>query len=177
MNAGNVLVIEDTEPAVKWLTLINQSLNKPHNAAYRGLKASPAITSSLFFPKPSLKKISKVFRTESRRRLKACNCPSDLERKNSKDLCFRCQQPNISEDDISSEEEDDGSNGLEITEIAAASVGNQMKYGLIAIKQMVGIFVTVWMRRELVQHVSHLRISCISRGIMGCLGNKVNFFC
>ncbi|XP_056168888.1 type I inositol polyphosphate 5-phosphatase 10 isoform X1 [Syzygium oleosum] len=172
LNAGNVLVIEDTEPAVKWLTLINQSLNKPHNAAYRGLKASPAITSSLFFPKPSLKKISKVFRTESRRRLKACNCPSDLERKNSKDLCFRCQQPNINEDDISSEEEDDGSNGFEITEIAAASVGNQMKYGLIAIKQMVGIFVTVWIRRELVQHVSHLRISCISRGIMGCLGNK-----
>ncbi|XP_030551047.1 type I inositol polyphosphate 5-phosphatase 10 isoform X2 [Rhodamnia argentea] len=172
LNAGNVLVIEDTEPAVKWLALINQSLNKPHNEAYKGLKASPAITSSVFFPKPSLKKISKPFRTESRRRLKACNCPSDLERKNSKDLCFRCQQPNVSEDDISSEEEDDVSNGFEITEISAASVGNQMKYGLIASKQMVGIFVTVWMRRELVQHVSHLRISCISRGIMGCLGNK-----
>lgn len=172
LNAGNVLVIEDTEPAVKWLTLINQSLNKPHNAAYRGLRASPTMTGSLFFPKPSLKKISKIFRTESRRRLKACNCPTDLERKNSKDICFRCQQPSIGEDDISSEEEDDGTNGFEMVDISASAVGNQMKYGLVAIKQMVGIFVTVWIRRELIQHVSHLRISCTSRGIMGCLGNK-----
>ncbi|KAK3430637.1 hypothetical protein EUGRSUZ_E02489 [Eucalyptus grandis] len=127
---------------------------------------------SLFFPKPSLKKISKIFRTESRRRLKACNCPTDLERKNSKDICFRCQQPSIGEDDISSEEEDDGTNGFEMVDISTAAVGNQMKYGLVAIKQMVGIFVTVWIRRELIQHVSHLRISCTSRGIMGCLGNK-----
>ncbi|KAK1295373.1 Type I inositol 1,4,5-trisphosphate 5-phosphatase CVP2 [Acorus calamus] len=40
---------------------------------------------------------------------------------------------------------------------------------------MVGIFVTIWVRRELVQHIGHLRISCVGRGIMGCLGNKTSF--
>jgi hypothetical protein len=38
---------------------------------------------------------------------------------------------------------------------------------------MVGIFVMVWAKKELVQHIGHLRTSCIGRGIMGYLGNKV----
>ncbi|VVA40699.1 PREDICTED: type [Prunus dulcis] len=82
LNAGNVLVLEDNEPAAKWLTLINQSLNKSLDGSSRS------------------------------------------------------------------------------------------KYSLITSKQMVGIFVTIWARKEHIQYVSHLRISCISRGIMGCLGNK-----
>lgn len=160
-----MLVIEDNEPAAKWLSLINKSLNKPHNVVSRR-------STTLFFAKPSLKKISKTFRTENGRRLKTCNCTTELERKNSKDFCFRCQQSNISEDDISSEEEEDGASGFDILD-NSITASNQMKYSLIASKQMVGIFVTIWVRKELVQHIGHLRICCISRGIMGCLGNKV----
>lgn len=168
LNAGNVLVLEDNEPAAKWLALINQSLNKPPNGSSR-LTAS--LGGSLFFSKPSLKKVSKSFRTEKKRRLKSCNCSYELERKHSKDFCFRCQQSNISEDDLSSEPDEDSSNGFDISEIST-STASQMKYSLIASKQMVGIFFTLWARKECVQYVSHLRISCISRGIMGCLGNK-----
>ncbi|KAL6289044.1 hypothetical protein ACE6H2_006554 [Prunus campanulata] len=167
LNAGNVLVLEDNEPAAKWLTLINQSLNKSPDGSSRS-KAS----GSRFSSKPSLKKVSKTFRTESKRRLKSCNCIFELERKHSKDFCFRCQQPNINEDDLSSELDEDGSNVFDISEISMASTINHLKYSLIASKQMVGIFVTIWARKEHIQYVSHLRISCISRGIMGCLGNK-----
>ncbi|XP_031374630.1 type I inositol polyphosphate 5-phosphatase 10 isoform X2 [Punica granatum] len=174
LNAGNVLVIEDNEPAAKWLALIDQSLNKPTNLSYRGWKPSTTLSGSLFFPKPSLKRMSKIFRVENGRRLKACNCTMDLERKNSKDFCFRCQQSYISEDDLSSEDEDDDeANSLEISDIPASfGANNHRRYSLVASKQMVGIFVCVWMRTELIQYVGHLRISCISRGIMGCLGNK-----
>ncbi|KAI4385793.1 hypothetical protein MLD38_003787 [Melastoma candidum] len=173
LNAGNVLVIEDTEPAVKWLALINQSLNKPVSLPRGSWSNHAPLSSSLFFPKPSLKRVSKIFRTETGRKLKSCNCsPEFLERKNSKDHCFRCQQRNISEDDLSSEEDDDGLSGYEISELANAGAANTRRYSLIASKQMVGIFVTVWMKTELVQHVAHLRISSVSRGIMGCLGNK-----
>ncbi|KAK9265805.1 hypothetical protein L1049_003411 [Liquidambar formosana] len=186
LNAGNVLVIEDNEPAAKWLALINQSLNKSSDVylfnrptypsgtkpeSMRGLKSTTTVGSSLFFQKPSLKTISNNFRTESRRKLKCCNCTSEPERKYCKESCFGCQQPSISEDEFSSEE-DDGPSGLLVTEISTPSSTNHMKYSLIASKQMVGIFVTVWVRKELVQHVGHLRITCISRGIMGCLGNK-----
>ncbi|KAL5802006.1 hypothetical protein ACOSQ3_033638 [Xanthoceras sorbifolium] len=172
LNAGNVLVIEDNEPAAKWLRLINQSLNKPHSLAARELKSAASFSGSLFFQKPSLRKISKTFRTENKRRLKTCNCTPELERKSSKEFCFRCQQSHISEDDFSSEEDEEGPGNFEMTDVSTSFCTSQMKYGLVASKQMVGIFVTIWMKKELVQHVGHLRISCISRGIMGCLGNK-----
>ncbi|KAE8037878.1 hypothetical protein FH972_010431 [Carpinus fangiana] len=172
LNAGNVLVIEDNEPAAKWLALINQSLNKSCDLASRGLRSSASLAGSLFFSKHSLKKVSKTFRAESRRRLKTCNCTPELERKQSKDLCFRYQQSHISEENFPLEEDDDVSNGFDTGEMSISSSTDQMNYSLIASKQMVGIFVTVWVRKELVQHVGHLRISCISRGIMGCLRNK-----
>ncbi|CAN1258583.1 Type I inositol polyphosphate 5-phosphatase 10 [Linum perenne] len=89
LNAGNVLGAEDSEPAAKWLALINLSLNKSYAVGSK-----------------------------------------------------------------------------------AALGTRQMRYSLIVGKQMVGIFLTVWMKKELVQHVGHLRVSYISRGIMGCLGNK-----
>ncbi|KAF4400036.1 hypothetical protein G4B88_021250 [Cannabis sativa] len=163
LNAGNVLVIEDNEPAAKWLSLVNQSLNKPSKVAPRRMNTG---SGALFFAKPSLRKISKNFRTESKRKLKSCNCTAEMERKHSMDFCCPLQQPNLSEVDFSSEEDDEDS----LTN--SFSNRNHMKYSLVASKQMVGIFVTIWMRTELVQYVSHLRICCISRGIMGCLGNK-----
>ncbi|KAF5201098.1 Type i inositol polyphosphate 5-phosphatase protein [Thalictrum thalictroides] len=194
LNAGNVLVIEDNQPAAKWLALINQALNKPpeqnrsscsstpsdYNVSFTSQASStgPLVSrdskpssSKLFFHKPSLKTISKNFRTEERRRLKTCNCVSDLERKNSKDSCFRCQQTYVSEEDSSSEE-DDGSNNFVGTNDASFTGANQMKYGLVASKQMVGIFFTIWAKSELVQHVGHMKVSCMGRGIMGYLGNK-----
>ncbi|XP_022956522.1 type I inositol polyphosphate 5-phosphatase 10-like isoform X1 [Cucurbita moschata] len=174
LNAGNVLVIEDNEPAARWLSLINQSLNNPINGCSRGPKPATGFSGSKFFPKPSLKSISKTFRTVSRRKLKSCNCtPLELERKRSKDFWFRCQPSHVSEDGISSEEdEEEDPSVFDISEISIPESGNEMKYGLIASKQMVGIFVTIWMRKELVPYVSHLRIASTSRGIMGCLGNK-----
>lgn len=177
LNAGNVLVIEDNEPAARWLSLINQSLNQSCSLNSRGL-TKPATFSpggSLFFQKPSLKKVSKSFRTESKRRLKTCNCSSPqelLERKFSKELCFRCQQSFVNRDELSSDEDEDGHSTNILTGMSTSMTSNQMKYSLVASKQMVGIFVTVWMKKELVQHVSHLRISSIGRGIMGCLRNK-----
>lgn len=175
LNAGNVLVIEDNEPAARWLSLINQSLNNPTNGCLRGQKPNTGLGGSKFFPKPSLKSISKTFRTVSRRKLKSCNCtPLELERKRSKDFWFRCQPSNVSQSGISSEEDDDEEDPsvFDISDISIPESGNETKYGLIASKQMVGIFVTIWMRKELVPHVSHLRIASTSRGIMGCLGNK-----
>jgi hypothetical protein len=50
---------------------------------------------------------------------------------------------------------------------------NSTNYCLIASKQMVGLFLSVWVKTELVQHIGHLRAASVGRGIMGCLGNKV----
>ena len=49
----------------------------------------------------------------------------------------------------------------------------QLYYCLAASKQMVGIFLCLWVRADLYKHVSNLKVSCVGRGIMGYLGNKV----
>ncbi|URE30890.1 endonuclease exonuclease phosphatase family domain containing protein [Musa troglodytarum] len=106
LNAGNVLVIEDNEPAAKWLALI------------------------------------------SRRRT-------------------RQLREFMTRDESSSSDEDSAT-----PQFACSEAKSNMNYCLVASKQMVGIFLSVWVRRELVQHVGHLRVATIGRGIMGCLGNK-----
>lgn len=54
-------------------------------------------------------------------------------------------------------------------------VRGNSRYCLVASKQMVGIFLTVWVRSELRDHVRNMKVSCVGRGLMGYLGNKV--FC
>ncbi|XP_042460841.1 type IV inositol polyphosphate 5-phosphatase 6-like isoform X1 [Zingiber officinale] len=45
-------------------------------------------------------------------------------------------------------------------------------YRLAASKQMVGVFLCVWVRAGLAPLVSDVKVSCVRRGIMGCTGNK-----
>ncbi|MBA0583460.1 hypothetical protein Gorai_014316 [Gossypium raimondii] len=46
------------------------------------------------------------------------------------------------------------------------------RYCLVASKQMVGIFLTVWVKSELRDDVRNMKVSCVGRGLMGYLGNK-----
>ncbi|XP_038978330.1 type I inositol polyphosphate 5-phosphatase 10-like [Phoenix dactylifera] len=171
LNAGNVLVIEDSEPAVKWLALINQALNRPQEAD--AASKAKTINSLLFLQKPSLKAVSKIFRTEHGRWLKACNCTAEVAKKYYRDSCFRCPYACLSEKNSSEHEQEERSNFMVMDTNGATSLTtNQLRYCLIASKQMVGVFVPVWVRRELVQHIGHLRVCCVGRGIMGYLGNK-----
>lgn len=183
LNAGNVLVMEDNGPAAKWLSLISQSLNRSATANDYFDKtissfetSSQKITStnarSFSFQRTSLRKASKVFKAENYRKLKTCNCSLEIEKKIiiKDSACLFCQPATIDENEISSEE-DEGPDSFVFPEINNPSA-KKMKYNLIASKQMVGIFVTIWVKKELVQDISHLRFSYVGRGIMGVLGNK-----
>ncbi|KAE8692070.1 Type I inositol 1,4,5-trisphosphate 5-phosphatase CVP2 [Hibiscus syriacus] len=46
------------------------------------------------------------------------------------------------------------------------------RYCLVASKQMVGIFLTVWVKSDLRDDVHNMKVSCVGRGLMGYLGNK-----
>ncbi|KAF0892119.1 hypothetical protein E2562_013494 [Oryza meyeriana var. granulata] len=204
LNAGNVLVIEDNEPAARWLVLINQALNRPAetDANVFQHEPSPSVdstasrasssldasfsdiaktsSSSTIFQKSYLKSIRKSFMPVQRKRLKACNCPVEMAKSSYRDACFGCPKAYAYEIDSSEEDEQeekkeksrDSSGSAHGEVISAPTTRDQLKYNLIACKQMVGIFVTVWVKKELVQHIGHLRTSCIGRGILGCLGNK-----
>ncbi|KAH9624984.1 hypothetical protein KSS87_012325 [Heliosperma pusillum] len=46
------------------------------------------------------------------------------------------------------------------------------RYVRIVSKQMVGIYITVWVRRKLRRHISNLKVSPVGVGLMGYMGNK-----
>ncbi|XP_051126820.1 type I inositol polyphosphate 5-phosphatase 5-like [Andrographis paniculata] len=138
LNAGNVLVMEDNEPASKWMALIHHTLNKPYNEG-EGKEASSTILNN----PSSLKALGKTLRGENHL-LKACNCSS-----NGKIHYWH------------------GATDHEVLSLA-----QRLNYQVVASKQMVGLFLCIWARRELITGIGHLRISCIGRGILGYLGNK-----
>ncbi|EEE65356.1 hypothetical protein OsJ_20639 [Oryza sativa Japonica Group] len=100
LTAGNVLVLEDNEPAARWLALIHQALNMPQEPA-DGDEPSPltpppssstttsessngartrrrdavsrSASGNLFFHTPSLKMLSNSYRVDSAL-VKTCNC-------------------------------------------------------------------------------------------------------
>ncbi|CAA7401007.1 unnamed protein product [Spirodela intermedia] len=158
LNAGNVLVVEDNEPAARWLSLIGRALNSAADPAGSsgGGAASEERPSGghLFFQRPSLKLLSRSYRADGAL-LKACNC-----RRGVRELG---ELIGIAEDD----DDDSGGDSPE-----PPWRRHQAAYRLISSKQMVGIFLSVWVRRELLPYVGHLRSATVGRGIMGRLGNK-----
>lgn len=50
------------------------------------------------------------------------------------------------------------------------------EYVRIASKQMVGIFLTIWVRKDLRKHIQNLKVSTVGVGVMGYIGNKVCLF-
>ena len=165
-------MIEDNEPAAKWLSLISQALNRPQydSDASQGSRVSNYSKESKthFFQKPSLKVLSRNFRADTRL-LETCNCPLEARALDSR-------RPKKLREGRNKFESVSG-DGFLSAAIPASPSPCSMRYSLIASKQMVGIFLSVWTRDELVQHIGHLRVSCIGRGIMGCFGNKVSSSC
>ncbi|KAL5555991.1 hypothetical protein UlMin_038227 [Ulmus minor] len=199
LSAGNVLVIEDNEPAAKWLALINQALNKPkYDSIYSDtLSDNSKILNNInnnsinskdsksqghnFFQKPSLKVLSRSLRADSRL-LKSCNCPEDVPSpERPRRLRKLVDHGNKLESSGSPYHHSPryGSCMDEFFAIAelpsspnSPNSPTSNSYRLIASKQMVGIFLTVWARKNLIPHIGHLRVSSVGRGIMRCLGNK-----
>lgn len=181
LNAGNVLVIEDNEPAAKWLALINHALNKPDydltqpsSDASQSSKHFNTLLKDHFFYKPSLKVLSRNFRAESSL-LKTCNCPVEpthVEKRGQKklrDIASKLELGPLPERRDGAVEE-----LAELSGMPPDFSSGQMGYRLVASKQMVGIFLSIWARTELVPYIAHLRVSCIGTGILGRLGNKVS---
>ncbi|KAF8089300.1 hypothetical protein N665_0510s0013 [Sinapis alba] len=191
LSAGNVLVVEDNEPAAKWLALISQALNKPKqdsvysNAAFSASKTTTCSSSSCcseesrtpsslsFFQRPNLKVLSRNYRVDSSL-LKTCNCPVNdtsvaWDGRRSKRFSDPIADSNAEPENFRVHE-----NFLfdDVVPAATTMMPGQMSYRLIASKQMVGLFLSVWARKELIPHISHLRLDSVGRGIMGRLGNK-----
>ncbi|EXB22112.1 Type I inositol-1,4,5-trisphosphate 5-phosphatase CVP2 [Morus notabilis] len=202
LNAGNVLGTEDNGPARKWLALIRRTLNSlpgtsigyhtpspvpdPIVEIDADFEGSTRKKASAFFHRRSFQSLSRSMRMDNDmsvmeprldRRFSVCdrvifgNRPSDYD-------------PNYrwgSSDD----ENGPGDSPVVTTHCSPLSyngsfsmedrdrqAGNSSRYCLVASKQMVGIFLTVWVKSDLRDDVRNLKVSCVGRGLMGYLGNK-----
>ncbi|XP_022639108.1 type I inositol polyphosphate 5-phosphatase 2 isoform X2 [Vigna radiata var. radiata] len=76
-------------------------------------------------------------------------------------------------DELSDEEDDaflELPNDNEDNGIGA--VKSHRKYVRIVSKQMVGIYVSIWVQRRLRKHINNLKVSPVGVGLMGYMGNK-----
>ncbi|KAK4749400.1 hypothetical protein SAY87_026849 [Trapa incisa] len=183
LSAGNVLMLEDNEPAARWLVLINQALNRSSNGDSSGSSHNDWTkhsNGSKFFHKSSLKLLSRNFQADGSL-LKACNCLAEHyspigERRRQRKLSdsgnwleflsFQGRGDSRMDDLI------DEALNFPVNSSLPRDIDGDLCYRLIVSRQMVGIFLTVWARSELVPHIGHLRLCSVGRGIMGCLGNK-----
>nr|CAB59428.1 inositol-1,4,5-trisphosphate 5-Phosphatase [Arabidopsis thaliana] len=82
---------------------------------------------------------------------------------------------NLSWNDIKEEDGDKIRNSYGLPEDLVEEcrkVKDSQKYVRIVSKQMVGIYVSVWIRRRLRRHVNNLKVSPVGVGLMGYMGNK-----
>ncbi|VAH00943.1 unnamed protein product [Triticum turgidum subsp. durum] len=156
LNAGNVLGAEDRGPASKWLDLIGQALNPSSLERSNNYHHSHRCTAAKE-ANPECSQKAKVIFSDIP---VMDDAVSELEEEEEED-----SEPSTSNPESSSEEE---------TSEFATMLRERASHGyrLAASKQMVGIFLCVWVRVDVMPRVTGLRVSCVGRGIMGYMGNK-----
>ncbi|KAF6138131.1 hypothetical protein GIB67_033545 [Kingdonia uniflora] len=201
LNAGNVLGAEDNAPARKWLALIRKTLNNIPGTSGSGSYHTPSPIpnpvveldadfegstrqkASSFFHRRSFQSLSRSMRMDNDmlgpqpildRRYSVCDRVIFGHRPSDYDPNFRW----------GSSDDDTGLGDSPSTFFSPMSYGGPVpvedrerpmghsRYCLVASKQMVGIFLTVWVRSELRDDVRNMKVSCVGRGLMGYLGNK-----
>ncbi|CAI8602937.1 unnamed protein product [Vicia faba] len=198
LNAGNVLGTEDIGPARKWLALIRKTLNSfpgtsgechtnsplpdPVVELDSDFEGSMRQKEASFFHRRSFQSSSHSMRMDNDMLVpQAC-----LDRRFS--VCDRMifghstgdYEPNYR---WGSSDDENGESPV-VAQYSPMSYRGcvtmedrdrqteSSRYCLVASKQMVGIFLTVWVKSNIRDDVRNMKVSCVGRGLMGYLGNK-----
>ncbi|GKU86552.1 hypothetical protein SLEP1_g1064 [Rubroshorea leprosula] len=139
-----------------------------HRRSFQSLSRSMRMDNDMSVPQPRLD-----------RRFSVCDRVIFGHRPSDYDPCFRCG----SSDEENGPGDSPPGNTL-YSQYSPTSYGGsfameesyrhtgQSRYCLVASKQMVGIFLTVWVKSDLRDYVRNMKVSCVGRGLMGYLGNK-----
>ncbi|XP_010260068.1 PREDICTED: type I inositol polyphosphate 5-phosphatase 8-like isoform X2 [Nelumbo nucifera] len=162
LNAGNVLGAEDNGPATKWLSLIRRALNdsdkdqevdRNNTEDTTDANCKGCSNAQLDFDHGNVKQKPRISFSD------LLSMEDELDTEDFERICSSFQTSNSGEEDLL---------------CLPGGFCSQMRsqYCLAASKQMVGIFLCVWVRSDLSRCISNLKVSCVGRGIMGYLGNK-----
>lgn len=186
LNAGNVLSNGDTIPTTKWDAIIRRTLNRKSNPltgrnSY-SVPCSPAThqdsVSEVLYPdqsnlNPELSdqiSVTNVKREKQQHRILISGAGSTTPTPKDHNSLHKLLKSLVDSDRHYSCPSSPGD--TIVSSVDRRSRKRRSDFVRIASKQMVGIFISIWIRRELRRKVRALRVSCVGCGIMGYLGNK-----
>ncbi|XP_038714451.1 type IV inositol polyphosphate 5-phosphatase 7-like [Tripterygium wilfordii] len=200
LNAGNVLGTEDNGPARKWLALIRKTLNSlpgtsggcchtpspipdPIVESDADFEGSTRQKTSSFFNRQSFQSLNRSLRMDNEmsvpqarldQRFSVCDWAMFGHSPSDHDPNFRWG----SSDDENGPGDSPGIANYSpnayhgLFSLEEGDRQGHSRYCLVASKQMVGIFLTVWVKSDIRDSVRNMKVSCVGRGLMGYLGNK-----
>ncbi|CAN1256911.1 Type I inositol polyphosphate 5-phosphatase 2 [Linum perenne] len=160
LSAGNVLGAESNRPISKWEAIIRKTLNK---------SSQPAKKHKCFSAPPS-----PVLRTSSVADDLADEVHDALPLDLTNEEYLEPMDNHELEGNDPRREVGIGKD-LHLKTIFGLDCDNKLdwpEHSLDAAPQMVGIYVSVWVRKGLRRHVNNLKVSPVGVGLMGYLGNK-----
>lgn len=162
LNASNVLSVEDEGPAARWEAKIRESLNKPRSVS--SLESSTSVPLSphrhsevdddhdvVVTDVPEVSDVDKLI----------------AELSGSSPGSQGTKLLRSAKDDLA------WTTALAAPQRESPPRGVGPMYSRVASKQMVGLFITVWIRSHLWHHVHNVQVSTVGCGLMNHLGNKV----
>lgn len=191
MIAGNIFGSEDTRPIPIWENIIRENLNKiqPVHNKFKSYSNPPS--PSRFKPSvdtPNIKdEILLESDVESEEKISTFIDDSNFhqqEKPNSLKSDYSLKDPKSFENFLPLESYLSGDNRVvpEFSWHNKVDLDSFMyrkrrsQYVRIVSKQMVGVFITIWVRRSLRKHIQNVNVSTVGVGIMGYIGNKVCFY-
>ncbi|KZV25456.1 hypothetical protein F511_17234 [Dorcoceras hygrometricum] len=202
LNAGNVLGTEDDGPARKWLSLVRKTLNSPPDRKDSCCTPSSLVypiteldydlegldkeITSTFLRRCSFQSLSHSMRLGENnlmrhrrvdRRPSVCDNVNYLHRQcDDYDQFVRWDGFGDDENELADLPCAHSHSPMSCSGSVSMDDGGRYSgksgYCLVASKQMVGIFLMVWIKCDLKEAVQNLKVSCVGRGLMGYLGNK-----
>ncbi|EPS63241.1 hypothetical protein M569_11545, partial [Genlisea aurea] len=152
LNPGNIFGAEDSRPILKWESIIRKSFSRiPPAADFKSFSDPPSPSGFQMLE-------SRLDDEEPIRPL--------LESDASEDIIDR-SMPSASPLKL---------HGLAFLSDADLECSverrRRPRYVRIVSKQMVGVFITIWVCRSLRRYIRNLRVSTVGVGVMGYIGNK-----
>lgn len=162
LNAGNIFGAEDNRPVAVWEHIIRETLNK-NCSDKSGFKChSDPLSPSRFNPSDVVLSMEHGLLSESDK-------DSDGELHPLIERDHNCGLQAKTNENLEAFPEDNLA--------CDAIIDNRTKrkrpeFVRIISKQMVGIFLSIWVRRSLRKHIKNLRVSTVGVGAIGYIGNK-----
>jgi len=156
LNAGNIFGAEDNRPVSVWEQIIRETLNKNFSDKSRFKCHSDPPSVSRFNP-------SDAALSTEHESLSGSDNDSDGELQPLIEQDHNCRLQDKTDENFEAFPEE----GLD-----QRVKRKRPEFVRMISKQMVGIFLSIWVRRSLRKHIQNLRVSTVGVGAMGYIGNK-----